>query len=101
VRAGNEHWRRELRRQEVAWEVRCNHMKLEACGCEKEFFAKMAVDAVMALGEASHLDMIGIKKSSLDSSILQVSFEIQFWSLKLCKVLSGIVKDSVGGFLVF
>jgi hypothetical protein len=53
-------------------------MKLEACGCEKEFFAKMAVDAVMALGEASHLDMIGIKKSSLDSSILQVSFEIQF-----------------------
>jgi len=42
--------------------VRCNHIKLEACGCEKEFFAKMVVDAVMALGEASHLDMIGIKK---------------------------------------
>jgi len=37
-------------------------MKLEACGCEKEFSAKMVVDAVMALGEASHLDMIGIKK---------------------------------------
>jgi hypothetical protein len=42
--------------------VRCNHIKLEACGCEKEFLAKMVVDAVMALGEASHLDMIGIKK---------------------------------------
>jgi hypothetical protein len=41
-------------------------------------------------------------KSSFNSSVLQVSFEIQFWSLKLCKVQSGIVKDSVGGFfLVF
>jgi hypothetical protein len=39
-----------------------NHIKLEACGCEKEFFAMMVVDAVMALGEASHLEMIGIKK---------------------------------------
>jgi hypothetical protein len=37
-------------------------MKLEACGCEKEFFAKMVVDAVMASGQASHLDMIGSKK---------------------------------------
>jgi len=37
-------------------------MKLVACGCEKEFFAKMVVDVVMALGEASHLDMIGMKK---------------------------------------
>jgi hypothetical protein len=62
VRAGNEHWRKELRRQEVASKVRRNHVELEACGCEKEFFAKMVVDAVMALGEASHLDMIGIKK---------------------------------------
>jgi hypothetical protein len=45
--------------------VRCNHIKLEACGCEKEFFAKMVVDAVMALGEARHLDMIGIKKINI------------------------------------
>jgi hypothetical protein len=28
----------------------------------REFFAKMVVDAVMALGEASHLDMIGIRR---------------------------------------
>jgi len=42
--------------------VCCNHIKLEACGCEKEFFAKMVVDTVMALGEASHHDMIAIKK---------------------------------------
>jgi hypothetical protein len=62
VRAGNEHRRKELRRQEVAWKVPHNHIKLEACGCEKEFFAKMVVDAMMAFGEASHLDMIGIKK---------------------------------------
>jgi hypothetical protein len=45
--------------------VRRNHIKLAACGCEKEFFAKMVVDAVMALGEASHLDMIGIKNGML------------------------------------
>jgi hypothetical protein len=42
--------------------VHRNHIKLEACGYEKESFAKMVVDAVMALGEASHLDMIRIKK---------------------------------------
>jgi hypothetical protein len=42
-----------------------DHMKLEARGCEIEFFAKMVVDAVMALGEASHLDKIGIKKGML------------------------------------
>jgi hypothetical protein len=45
--------------------VRRNPIKLGACGFEKEFFAKMVVDAVMALGEASHLDMIGIKKVNI------------------------------------
>ncbi len=41
ARVGNEHWRKELRREEIfAWEVCCNNIEFQACRWRKRFFCK-------------------------------------------------------------
>ena len=43
-------------------------------GGEKEFFAKMVVDAVTSLGEDDRLNMIGIKKVAYEAGMYSHSF---------------------------
>jgi T-complex protein 1 subunit eta len=54
-------------------------------GGEKEYFAKMVVDAVTTLGEDSRLSMIGIKKVILAVSLSRFSPNMG-WILAVCQV---------------
>jgi hypothetical protein len=53
-------------------------------GGEKEFFASMVVDAVIAIGNDDRLNMIGIKKVNLLGNAFVFLLPIFFWSHSSC-----------------